>query len=222
MTVVRMTSSAEAILIRLCELAGLHPDDLKGRSQTPTIQFWRRRAYLEILENKQWSARRIARFMGGRNHMQVTRALPLARQERDIQHKVRDDPQHAVELEAQLRRLSGTNLAMDVQHSLGIPLWQAIFLSILMENYPRVRATIDVCELYGEASERLQYGKGENVTQDMARAFVMHAKRKFEAMGLPKPAHIINRGLVLSDDIAPWLHNRFGKPTALPTQRLTG
>ncbi|MAL99424.1 MAG: hypothetical protein CL583_13360 [Alteromonadaceae bacterium] len=223
MTVIQMAVAADAILKQICESAGLHPEDLKGRSQEPTVQYWRRRAYLEIIERKNWSARRTAHFMGKRNHMQVTRALPLARRERDNERKARTDPQFIHELEAQIRRLSGTNLALEVQHSLNIPLWQAIFLSILMETYPRVCAVSDACELYDEASERLSYGTSGGVSDDQARLFSSRINRHFPSIGLPKPVILANRALVLSDDIAPWLHNKFGKPVSLPSaQRMTG
>ena len=222
LSLIRTAPSAMSLVKAIAETRGYSADDLRGRSKLASISRLRRRAYLALEEQKGWSQSQIGRLFR-RDRSQVCRGLVLARRERALETITKTDPEYVEELEAQMRRLSGVNLAFQLSHSLDVPVWQAIFLGILMENYPRVRSRSEVCELYDAAAERLGYGNGGEIKDDFVRSFTSRIGRKFASDGLPHPVASISGALVLSDAIAPWLHNRFGKPIAVTSpQRMVG
>lgn len=210
--------TARAIIADIAALHGYTADDLLGSSRSGALSRARRQTYLTLHRDKAWNQARIAEQFG-RNRSQVCRALVLAERDERTLRAAQGDPHYVLALESQMRRLSGSELALQVARTLAVPIWQAIFLAILMESYPRVRSTTEMCELYDAAVERLHYGRSSSVEAEHLRSFVTRVRKNFAAQGLSSPVVTLSGALVLSDEIAPWLHNRFGKPVSIPDRR---
>ena len=216
--VVLSGQTARAVISEVAASYGYTTDDLLGSSRSGALSIARRRAYITLYRAKGWNQARIAEQFG-RNRSQVCRALVLAEQEERILRAAQEDPHYVLALESQIRRLSGAELSLQVARDLAVPIWQGIFLAILMESYPRVRSITEMCELYDAAAERLHYGRSSSVNAEHLRSFVTRVRKNFAAQGLPSPVVNLLGAIVLSDEIAPWLHNRFGKPVSIPDRK---
>lgn len=221
--------SARSIVGEIAERHGYSTDDLLAKSDCKRIGRVRRSAYLALSRRRpDLSQEWLARFFG-RNQSRISRGIALAIEEEKTYAPYAHDPDHVFEVEAQMRRLAGVNLALQVAHFLCVPTWQAIFLSVLMEAYPDVKTSDQICEAYDVASERLDRASTTDGIQDASmKTFVTKIRLRFAELGLDDPvARVRPRALILTDSAAIWLHNKFGKPVAVtsPTmmpQRMTG
>lgn len=215
-TVTRIRPSARAIISEVAMASGFTYEDILARTDCKSRGRVRRAAYLALIRRRpDLSVRGIARIVQ-RSPSRVSRGIALAREEEKIVAPHAQHPDYIFELEAQLRRITGVELALQVAHSLSIPTWQAIFLAILMEAYPYVKTADQICEAYDAASERLDRASTDGIQDASMKTFVTRIRVRFEEMGLPDPvARVRPRALVLTDSAAVWLHNQFGKPVAV-------
>ena len=207
--------TAYAIIDAIAQTKGYSRADLFARTRKPELDGLRVLAYVALRDEKGWGAARIGPLFG-RDKGGVHRAIQRYDERRKIVDLASQRTPHIEELEAQIRRLCGVEVSQQVAHVLGFEMWRAVFLSVLMESYPRVRSGQDICELYDCAWERLYVSDKRTVSPDMLRQFVSRTRKWAKAEGLPDPITRINpSGLVLSDDMAVWLHAKFGKPVAI-------
>ena len=201
---IRAPKSGATIVAEIALAHGYHIDALKGRSQDEGVCRARARAMKALRDHdpKKWNLARIGDFFGGRSRCTVLRIIS-AHKEREkivVSYLQQDGLIH--EVEAQVRRITGLNLAHQVAHELSVPTWQAIFLAILMEAYE-------------EATARL-YQEAPGAMDSQIRTFSYHIRKRFTEMGLPDPVTAVRpRGFVLSYEAAVWLHNRFGRPLSI-------
>lgn len=219
-TVTRIRPSAKVIIAEVAERHFFSAEDLLAKTKCKRRGRARREAYLELMRRRpDLSLRRIAGIFG-RSPSSVCEAVALGREE--AQKSVRIETErllYAEEVEAQLRRITGVELSLQVAHSLSIPTWQAIFLAILMEAYPYVKTADQICEAYDAASERLDRASTDGIQDASMKTFVTKIRNHFRNMGLPDPvARVRPRALVLTDAAAIWLHNRFGRPVAVTSR----
>lgn len=222
---VRTAPSMKSIVALVAEKHGYSPEDLYAKSDCKRIGRVRRAAYLAITRQRpELSQSQIAAIFN-RDRTRINKGIALAIKEEKICAPYAHTPDYIFEVEAQMRRIAGTNLALQVGHSLSIPTWQAIFLSVLMESYPNVKTADQICEAYDVTSERLDHGTARDGIQDASmKTFVTKIRQRFAEMGLEDPvARVRPRALILTDSAAIWLHCRFGKPVAVATaQRMVG
>ena len=215
-TVTRIRPSAKAIIAEVAERHGFTAEDLIAKSDCKRRGRARRAAYLALSRRRpdlsqQWIANHF-----DRSQSRISRGIALAAEEERTYAPYAHDPEYVLEVEAQLRRITGVELSLQVAHSLSIPTWQAIFLAILMEAYPYVRTADQICEAYDAASERLDRASTDGIQDASMKTFVTKIRAHFQAMGLPDPvARVRPRALVLTDAAAIWLHNKFGRPVAV-------
>jgi hypothetical protein len=211
--------SGAALVAKIAAEHGYHVDALRGRSQAEGVCRARARA-MKALRDRGWSFRRIAAYFD--RAQSVVHYILCHYQERQqtvlgyLEH-----PEMVHEVEAQMRRITGVNITLQVGHELGIATWQAIFLSILMEAYPNVKTSEQIMEAYEGAAERLYQAESPNANDSQIRTFCFHIRKRFTAIGLPDPVTAIRpRGYVLTYEAAVWLHNRFGRPVAIGMRRV--
>lgn len=207
--------SAYAIVSSIAQTRGFSKEDLFARTRVPELDRLRVLSYVALRDEKGWGAARIGSLFN-RDKGGIHRAI----QRHDEREKIVDLASQRTlpieELEAQVRRLSGVELSQQVCHRLGFPMWKAVFLSILMTSYPRVRKAEDLCELYDCAWERLYVNDKDAVSPDMLRQFLSRIRKWAKEEGLPDPVHRVTPGgMILSDEMAVWLHCRFGQPIAV-------
>ncbi len=217
MRIVRSPKSGAVIVAEIALAHGYHLDALKGRSQDEGVCRARARAMKALRDHdpKKWTLAKIGNFFGGRTRGVVWNILN-AHKEREktvSTYLIQDGLIH--EVEAQVRRITGVNLAHQVAHELAVPTWQAIFLSILMESYPLVKTAEQIMEAYEEATARL-YQEAPGAMDSQIRTFSYHIRKRFTEMGLPDPVTAVRpRGFVLTYEAAVYLHNRFGRPVSI-------
>jgi hypothetical protein len=213
--------SGAALVAKIAAEHGYHPDALIGSSRDPHVCRARARAMKALHEDKGWSIRRIGALFGGRSPGTVHKVLSVHKTRQESVRLYVEHPDLAHEVEAQMRRITGVNITLQVGHELGIATWQAIFLSILMEAYPNVKTSEQIMEAYEGAAERLYQAESPNANDSQIRTFCFHVRKRFTAIGLPDPVTAIRpRGYVLTYDAAVWLHNRFGRPVAIGMRRV--
>jgi len=126
------------------------------------------------------------------------------------------------ELEAQIRRLAGVEIIHLVTDATGAPYFQAQFMSVLIEAYPRIITVDTLCELYDAAGERMGMRDRKPSDDDMVRQFLYRSRLHFESIGLTEPAERIGRnGVRLTEETARWLCYNIGYPV-MSENRLTG
>lgn len=207
--------SGRAIVRAIAETHGFSLDALIGFTQTDALCRARAEA-MTALADKGWSLAQISSLFGNRARSTILRAINTHQNRARNTEDYRKNPWLVEEVEAQIRRLAGVNLAPQVAHELTIPTWQAIFLAILMEAYPNVKTADQIMEAYVAAVERIYRGDEPEVMDSQIRTFCYHIRQRFIALGLPDPVEAIRpRNYVLSYDAAVWLHNRFGKPVTV-------
>lgn len=207
--------SAYAIVTDIAQTKGFSKEDLFARTRVPELDRLRVLSYVALRDEKGWGASRIA-VLFNRDKGGIHRAMKRHDERSKIVDLASQRPCQVEELEAQVRRLSGVELCLQVSHRLDFPMWKAVFLSILMESYPRVRTGEDICELYDCAWERLYVTDKDAVSPEMIRQFSSRIRKWARDEGLSPPIHRINPGgMVLSDEMAVWLHSKFGKPIAV-------
>lgn len=191
---------------------GLSAEALRGRSQDRLVCRARAEA-MKALREQRRSLEWIGNFFGGRSRSTVLRLVNTAENRQQNVAPYMQHPEMAHEVEAQMRRITGLNLAHQVAYKLSIPTWQAIFLGILMEAYPLVKTSEQILEAYEAARERLYQDDPGQVLDAQIRSFSYHIRKAFETMGLPDPvASVRPRGMVLTNEAAVWLSNQFGRP----------
>lgn len=211
----RSTSyKAPAVIVGEIALAhGYHIDALRGRSQEAGVCRARARA-MKALRDRNWSIRKIGMYFG-RSPGTVHGILHDLKTKQESVRSYTEHPDLVFEVEAQVRRITGMNLAHQVAYELSIPTWQAIFLGILMEAYPLVKTAEQIMEAYEEATARL-YQEAPGAMDSQIRSFSYHIRKRFTELGLPDPVAAVRpRGFVLTYEAAVWLHNRFGRPLTL-------
>jgi hypothetical protein len=221
----RTAPSMRAIVAEVAERYGYSADDLIAKSDCKRLGRVRRSAYLTIVRKRPELSQAQIATLFRRSQSRISRGITLAIEEEKTYAPYAHNEDHVFEVEAQLRRIAGTNLALQVGHFLSIPTWQAIFLSVLMEAYPDVKTADQICEAYDATSERLDHGSAKDGIQDASmKTFVTKIRIRFAEMGLEDPvARVRPRALILTDSAAIWLHCRFGKPVAAQvTQRMFG
>lgn len=216
---IRNNSSAMAIVSEIASTHGYHANALIGRSQDEGICRARARAMKALREDKQWSLSRIGALFGGRTRCTVLRIVTAHKEREKTVVSYLQHPDLAHEVEAQIRRISGFNLAHQLAHELSVPTWQAIFLGILMEAYPLVKTSDQIMEAYEEATARLYQADSPGAQDSQIRTFNYHIRKRFTELGLPDPVTAVRpRGFVLTYDAAVWLHCKFGRPVAIGTR----
>lgn len=212
---IRPIKAAPAGLATVTEIAlqhGLSAEALRGRSQDRRVCRARALAMIALQEQGK-SLEWIGAFFGGRDRSTVHRLVMAEKNRQKNVVSYMQHPELVHEVEAQMRRITGMNLAHQVAYKLGIPTWQAIFLGILMEAYPLVKTSEQLLEAYEAARERLYQDDPGQVQDTQIRSFSHHIRKAFEAMGLPDPVAAVRpRGMVLTYEAAVWLSNQFGKP----------
>ena len=212
--------SGAALVAKIAAEHGYHPDALRGRSKDRGVCRARARA-MKALQDRGWSYRRLGLYFGDRSSAAVYYILCALEERQQTVKFYTEHHDHAHEVEAQMRRITGVNLTLQVGHELGIATWQAIFLSILMEAYPNVKTSEQIMEAYEGAAERLYQAESPNANDSQIRTFCFHIRKRFTAIGLPDPVTAIRpRGYVLTYEAAVWLHNRFGRPVAIGMRRV--
>lgn len=210
----RAPQSASAIVGDIALTHGYHLDALRGWSQEAGVCRARARA-MKALKERGWSIRKIGKFFGDRSPGTVHGILKDLKTRQESVRSYTEHPDHVFEVEAQVRRITGVNLAHQVAHELAVPTWQAIFLSILMESYPLVKTAEQIMEAYEEATARL-YQEAPGAMDSQIRTFSYHIRKRFTEMGLPDPVTAVRpRGFVLTYEAAVYLHNRFGRPVSI-------
>lgn len=122
------------------------------------------------------------------------------------------------ELEAELQRLSGSNLAERYAQALGLRLRCAIVLAILAEAYPNHVRGPALLSLYDEAREHFGYGGADGsrigATTGLLTKNTADLAAHFAAEGWPAPSEVgpLPGSRRLSDAAAEWLHVRTGAP----------
>lgn len=214
-TFARPIRQAPAGLATVTEIAlkyGLSAEALRGRSQDRLVCKARAEAMVALLRQDK-SLEWVGNFFGGRDRSTVHRLVKAHENRQQNVVSYLQQPDLVYEVEAQMRRITGMNLAHQVAYKLGIPTWQAIFLGILMEAYPLVKTSEQLLEAYEAARERLYQDDPGQVQDTQIRSFSHHIRKAFEGMGLPDPVAAVRpRGIVLTHSAAVWLSNQFGKP----------
>lgn len=214
----RPSASAMSIVSEIAMAHGYHADALRGRSKEPGICRARARAMKSLHEERGWSIRRIGRFFG-RSPATIHEILSLHKTRQESVRVYTEHPDLAHEVEAQMRRITGLNIAHQLAHELAVPTWQAIFLGILMEAYPLVKTADQIMEAYEAATERLYQADAPGAMDSQIRTFSYHIRKRFVDLGLPDPVTAVRpRGFVLTYDAAVWLHCKFGRPVSIGTR----
>ena len=215
---IRNNASGMTIVAEIALAHGYHADALRGHSQDRRICRARARAMdaLRRQDPKKWSLEKIGTFFGGRDRSTVLRILNAHKSRENNVAGYLQHPELVHEVEAQMRRITGLNIAHQVAHELSVPTWQAIFLGILMEAYPLVKTAEQIMEAYEAATERLYQADAPGAMDSQIRTFNYHIRKRFTEMGLHDPVAAIRpRGFVLTFDAAVWLHCKFGRPVAV-------
>lgn len=217
--IIRPGASARAIISEIAAQHGYNADALIGWSQERAVCRARSRAMKILREEKRWSLERIGKEFGGRSRKTVWAIISAHRErEKSVSGYMRH-PDLVHEVEAQMRRILGLNLTHQLACELSVPTWQAIFLAMLVEAYPRVMTAEQMLEAYEAATERLYQSDSGRVQEAQIRQFGLRIRRAFAEMGLPDPVISVRpRGMVLSYEAACWMHCKFGRPLAVPTQ----
>lgn len=204
--------SAYAILDAVAQSKGYARPDIMARTRVPELDVLRVTAYVALRDEKGWGASRIARLFD-RDKGGIHRAMKRHDERSKIVDLASQHTPYVEELEAQIRRMSGCELSHQVAHRLGFASWQAVFLSCLMESYPSVITVEKLCTLYDWAFERLYVSDRDPVAPDMVKQFVSKLRKWCVTQGLSEPITRVNPGgIILTDEMALWLHNQFGKP----------
>jgi hypothetical protein len=207
-------TSPAAIVSQIAEQHGYTVEALRGRSQEESLCRARARA-MKALRERGWSIRRLGTYFGNRSASTVHNILCHVNERQQSVRSYYEHPDLVHEVEAQIRRITGVNLTHQVAYQLGIPTWQAIFLTILMEAYPNVRTSEQIMEAYEAASERL-HQQSNGAMDSQIKTFNYQIRRHFRSLGLPEPVDAIQpRGFVLTYPAAVWLSNQFGRPLLL-------
>jgi hypothetical protein len=208
-----------SIVSEIAMAHGYHANALLGRSQEEGICRARARAMKTLHEDKAWSLTRVGVLFGGRSRKTVWAIINAHKErEKSVSGYLRH-PDLAHEVEAQMRRITGLNIAHQLAHELSVPTWQAIFLGILMEAYPLVKTADQIMEAYEAATERLYQADAPGAMDSQIRTFNYHIRKRFVDLGLPDPVTAVRpRGFVLTFDAAVYLHCRFGRPVSIGTR----
>lgn len=212
-----MSAAARKLVNDILEPHGFMFEDLVSRSRHPHLDRLRGRCYLELEQKREWSHQQIG-FLVNRDRRTISNVIRKQRSQ-PMRQKTGDTVE---ELRAQIRRLSGVELAPRLTKELDLKLWQSIFLAILAETYPRVLTPDALLELYEEGAVRIGYrehGDDVDLSREMMRQFIYRVRRHFQDRGLPNPLTSVRPGMVvLSDEIAPWMQAQFGRPFSVKTE----
>lgn len=215
----RSSASALSIVSEIAAAHGYHANALLGPSRDPHICRARARAMKALRDDKQWSLSRIGALFGGRTRATVWNTIASHKEREKSVSNLLIHPDLAHEVEAQMRRITGLNIAHQLAHELSVPTWQAIFLGILMEAYPLVKTADQIMEAYEAATERLYQADAPGAMDSQIRTFNYHIRKRFVDLGLPDPVTAVRpRGFVLTYDAAVWLHCKFGRPVSIGTR----
>jgi hypothetical protein len=218
MTTARPSASAMSIVSEIAMAHGYHANALLGPSRDPHICRARARAMKALRDDKQWSLARIG-VLFGRTRATVWNTIASYKEREKSVSNLLIHPDLAHEVEAQMRRITGLNIAHQLAHELSVPTWQAIFLGILMEAYPLVKTADQIMEAYEAATERLYQADAPGAMDSQIRTFSYHIRKRFVDLGLPDPVTAVRpRGFVLTYDAAVWLHCKFGRPVSIGTR----
>lgn len=202
-----MTPREKAVVIvsRVAHTAGLTPERLFARTRDPRCDRARASAYRALVTELDWNQSQIARLFG-RSRAAVSWSLSQPLPPADLEEQIED-------LQLQLRRLAGAELAHQVAARLGLPAWQSIFMAILIEAYPKPRAVESMCELYDEASRMLGHGKQAGVNRNLVKAFSNRVNLETREQGFPAVVRYVPPGAyILTEDAALWCANNIGRP----------
>lgn len=207
-----MTPRERAIEIvsRIAEERGLTLDLLFDRSRQPACDRARIAAYRALVRDLGWSQGQVARLFDRRRQ---TIAEALAKPERpfDIE-ELYDD------LQRQLARYSGAEIAHVLVARLEIQPWQAALLGILVEAHPRPLSVSVMCELYDEGMRRLgrdlqRRDRDDTLAATNVKTFAYRTNRKLAAQGLPQGVRAVEPfGYALTESFAVWLGYNLGRP----------
>ena len=191
MTVVLRSLPARQVINRIAEQHYVEPEAVRSRSRKPDIAAARVSCYVALRDEKGFSWQQIANLFGV--HRSSVRSAYVRRTSKpsvcfeSIQ-------ENAVELEAQLRRVTGVELVYEIGAKLGTPPWCSIFLAALVGAYPRYVSPEQLCELYFESATRLGHGNGKPVGPGIVRTFATVTRKRFRELGLPDPIDRVKPG----------------------------
>lgn len=205
---------ARAVMEMVASTHGVTVEAMIARTRLPHLDRARTEAYA-ALDERGFSRSQIAR-MFQRDRSAVTYALNR-RVENAIQqkaHDIEDFRQNYEEYQAQLRRLSGVDLADRITVRLGMHYGEAVTVAILAERYPDPLRRDKWLQLYDEA---MTMHKGEQTfsSGDVLKQMVSKTRKWFAAKGLPDPIVRLPDMLHLSPEVAPWLQAQFGVPAVI-------
>ena len=201
---------ALALISRIAAARGVSPSDVLGKSRKPVHDQVRVSAYAALKAELSWDYSRIARlFQRDRSTIRQTVEVYLARP------KPAADPHAEIaDLKRRLQLLTGADLARVLAHGLDMKLWQAQFLAIIIEAYPRAVPRERMCELYDEARQFNGIGGGgEAVSLSMCKVAICRVNQTFDDRRLPRPFVSQARvGVSLAPEAATWFAVNYGRP----------
>ncbi|WP_370372552.1 hypothetical protein [Henriciella pelagia] len=204
----------KVILRQVAERHAVTIEAVLSRSRRRCYTPARREAVRRLRDEKRWSWGQLARLFS-RSRAAVRKLYAEGVNQKSTHFS-------ADELEAQIRRLAGAEIVHDVIDVTGVPYFQAQFLSVLIEAYPRVLSVDALCELYDAAGERLGMRDRKPSDDDMVRQFLYRSRLHFERIGLTEPAERIGRtGIRLTHTTARWFCYNMGHPV-MSEERLAG
>jgi hypothetical protein len=151
-----------------------------------------------------WSYGQVARVL------RCTRpaVLKLTRQpapEPDLVDKVES-------LELSLRRYLGLDLAPEISAKTGLGRSFSLWLSLLVEAYPRTLSTDTMLSMYEHAAELSRMETGD-LNENSVRVAVLRIRRHFSDIGLADPVETVSAGgYRLAAGVASWMAANFGRP----------
>lgn len=205
--------SARAIIIEVAELYGLTFDDIKAKSNCRIRARARREAVRKIKAGKDWPVRRIARFLD-RNEKTIRQYLAVNEESAGTDYPHNNQ---YIDLLERHRRLCGVDVGLEIHRVTGAKLWQALFVGVLAETYPRLISGSNLLELYDDACILCGYRpEGTHATEAQLRQFSSQFKKWTAEQGLPDPLeHHRAYMITLSPEFALWLHGQVGRPVTI-------
>lgn len=181
------------------------------------VEILRPRASMRVSQARKEIAQRL-KLEHGWSYGQIARVLRCRRSA--IQHALaspvkRDAEQRVEGLEATLRRYLGLDLAPEIAAKTGLSRSFSLWLSILVEAYPRTLSAERMLEQYEHAAEILRVETGD-LSDNTVRVAVLRIRRHFAEVGLADPIETVaSCGYRLAPDVVGWMAANFGKPASV-------
>lgn len=188
-----------AIVARVAEEHGVTVADMKARKRGPAIDVARRKAYRRLVDELNWSQRRVARFFG-RQPFTVHNAL----KPKQADTLNREDADYLLQ---QLNFISGQAIIYDLAQRLDLKPQRAVVLAILVRaTKPLSLAAIS--QLYDHAWQSLRSCE-HFICESTVKSAISYLRKDIIGQGLPNPVETVPpSGYMLSAEFAAWIsHN---------------